>query len=332
MRTTNLALVSLLSACVAPIGDRDHDNFGPDAGVDGSSATGACDDLKIVTMNLTVSGASNFNNLPTTCWKLNGKLVITGPAITSVAKLGDLREVTDLEINDADIAKFDTKAAVDVSGDIYIHNNDKLTDIANIVAKSTVKSIRVEYNPLLPNLGGLNRASIVSGATSITNNLKLTAVDFTSMQRLEGGVTISDNTVLTSIQLSSLQSVGNVSISRNPALTTLSNMSSMTNVHGAFSIDDNDALVSLGQFGSSITVDTNVTIANNAKLTDTGAIDHATRIFGTVAINNNAQLDVSKAHDIGCCVATGAFTATGNKTNQCNGNHYCLNNQQNCYR
>ncbi|HTL32189.1 MAG TPA: hypothetical protein VL326_03640 [Kofleriaceae bacterium] len=333
MRTTTLALVSLLTACVAPIGDRTHDDFGPDAGVDGSSATGACDNLKTVTMNLTVSGTANYTGLPSTCWKLNGKLTITGPAVSSVEKLGDLREVTDLEINDADISAFNTKNPVEVGGDIYIHNNDKLTDISKVVAKSTIKSLRVDFNPLLTNLGGANKATIVSGLTSITNNVKLGSVDLSSAQRLEGGVAISDNGALTTIQLTTLQSVGSFSVERNPLLTTLSNMSSMTQVHGAFTINDNDSLVSLGQFGTGITFSSTIVVSNNLKLADVGALQYAGSVLGSMAFNNNSALDYTRAHDVACCVpGTGLFSASGNKTSQCAGNHYCLNTQQQCNR
>jgi hypothetical protein len=339
MRTTTAlatlaALITGLGACVAPISDRTHDDFGADAGVT-STQTG-CDNYKIVTMDLTVSGAASFNNLPTTCWKLSGKLTVTGPAVTSLAKLGDLREVSDLEVDESALTKFDSKGPIDVSHDIYIHNNSSLTDLTNVVAKTQVNSVRVEYNPVLTNFGGVGRASVVAGATTIQDNVKLTTIDLSSAQRLEGGVTITDNTVLTTIQLTALQSVGGVTISRNPALTNLSNMSAMTNIHGAFTLDNNNALVTLGTFGTSITVDTNISITNNAKLADTGAILHATRVFGTVAINYNAALDVTKAHDIGCCVPTGAFGATGNKTTQCAGNHYCLQSSggalQNCLK
>jgi hypothetical protein len=335
MRTIPFALASLLAACVAPISDRQHEDFGPDAGVDNGTQAG-CDNYKVVTMNLTVSGAASFSNLPTTCWKLNGKLTITGPAVASVAKLGDLREVTDLEIDESALTKFDSKGPIDASHDIYIHNNDTLTDLTNVVAKTQINSLRIEYNPQLTSIGGAGRATVVAGATTIQDNVKLTTLDLSSAQRLEGGVSINDNTVLTTIQLTALQSVGNVSIARNPALTSLSNMSAMTNIHGAFTLDNNNALATLGTFGTSITVDTNISITNNAKLADTGAILHATRIFGTVAINYNAALDVTKAHDIGCCVPTGAFGATGNKTTQCAGNHYCLQSSggalQNCLK
>jgi hypothetical protein len=332
MRTTTMALLCSLAAC-APMSDRENDWSGPDAGVDDSSASGACDDLEIVNQaNLTISGSSGFADLPTTCWKLNGKLTLTGPAITSLDKLGDLRGVNDLEINDTDLTRFNTRSQIDVTGDIYIHHNDLLTEIANVLPKGSVRNIRIESNAALTGLGNVSRATVVSGATAILGNAKLAAADLSSAQRLEGGLTIQDNGALTSINLSSLQSVGNLTIARNALLTTVGTMSSMTNVHGTFTIDGNNSLTTLGTLGNAILVDVGISITNNAKLSDLGQLAHASRVFGTVNISNNLQLDVTRAHDIGCCVQTGAFTASNNRTNQCSGNHYCLNTQQNCFR
>ena len=328
---TPLLLALTLSACVSPIGERDHEDFGADAGVGTGSAATGCDDLEIVTKNLTVSGTSAFTGLPTTCWKLNGKLVVTGPAVTSLAKLGDLREVTDLELNDSELAKLDMSHPLDVSGDIYIHNNDKLTDLSGIAAKSTVKSIRVEYNPLLTNLGGLKSATIVAGATTIANNSKLATVDLSSAQRLEGGLTISDNGVLKSISLTSLQSTGAITIARNPQLTTINASSSLTQVHSTFSLDDNDALTTLGQFGTGITFSSGVSITGNLNLSSLGALSHAQSILGIISVNNNSALDFTYAHEVACCVTSGGFTAQNNMYQDCEGGHWCQN-QHNCYR
>lgn len=329
---TSLLLAMTLGACVAPIGEREHEDFGADGGVGSGSATQTgCDDLKVVTMNLTVSGTSSFNNLPTTCWKLSGKLVITGPVVTSLAKLGDLREVTDLEINDSELAKLDMKSTLEVSGDIYVHNNDKLTDLSGIAPKSTIKSIRVEFNPLLTSLGGLKSATIVSGATSITNNIKLATVDLSGAQRLEGGLTISDNGALTGITLTSLQSTGAITIARNPLLTTLNVSSALSQVHSTFTLDDNDALTTLGQFGTGITFSSGVSVTGNAKLSSLGALSHAQTVLGIISINNNSALDLTYAHEVGCCVTSGGFTAQNNMYQDCQGGHWCQN-QHNCYR
>jgi hypothetical protein len=324
-------LLAMLSACVSPIGEREHDDFGADAGVGSGSAATGCDDLKIVTMNLTVSGTSAFTGLPTTCWKLNGKLVVTGPAVTSLAKLGDLRVVTDLELNDSELTKLDMSHPLDVSGDIYIHNNDKLTDLSGIAPKSTVKSIRVEYNPLLTNLGGLKSATIVSGPTTISNNIKLGTVDLSGAQRLEGGLTISDNSVLMTIALPALQSTGAITIARNPQLTAINASSSLTQVHSTFTIDDNDKLTSLGQFGTGITFSSGVSVTGNENLSSLGALSHAQSVLGIISVNNNPKLDFTYAHEVACCVTSGGFTAQNNMYQDCEGGHWCQN-QHNCYR
>jgi hypothetical protein len=331
MRTTLLGILCSFASACAQIGDREPYEA-PDAGVDGGPAALACDQLETRTGSLTISGASGFQGLPTTCWKLAGKLTLTGPAVASLAKLGDLRGVTDLEIGNTELAKIDTKAAFDVTGDIYIHHNNLLADVGNVSPRGTIESLRVESNPRLTTLGGLSSLTIVSGATSITNNVQLASIALPSASRLEGGLTISDNAALTSILLQSLQSVGNVTISRNNLLTSIGTMAAMTNVHGTLSIDSNGSLTTLGSLGSALVVDISVSINNNTRLADLGRLDHAGRVLGTVQVTNNPALDVTKAHDIGCCVQTGAFAASNNKTTSCAGSHWCLSTQQNCFR
>lgn len=335
MRTTTMALFcSLLSGgCVAPVGNPgsgDH-GVGPDAGVDTGAAAGTCDELEERTMNLTISGASGFTGLPASCWKLNGKLTLTGPAVTSLAKLGDLRGVTDLEIDDTALTTIDTKSKLDVTGDIHIHHNDKLADLANIVPKSTVDSIVVEHNAALTSLGGLAQAKVVVYGTTIANNPKLATADLGYVQRLEGGLSVRDNAALTTLDLESLQSAGDVTIANNAALKTITTTSAFTNVHGSLRIENNDALVTLGSFGHSLVVDLSVIVTGNLRLADVGSLDRAANVFGAVQITSNSALDPTKAHDIGCCVPTGAFTASNNSNGGCDGNHWCLS-QRNCYR
>ena len=85
MRTSLGALLcaSLATAC-APIGEHAGSLDGPDAGIDGA-VSAACDQLETKTMDITISGSAGFTNLPAGCWKLNGKLTLTCPAVTSLA-------------------------------------------------------------------------------------------------------------------------------------------------------------------------------------------------------------------------------------------------------
>lgn len=331
MRTTMLVLVCSFAGC-APVGNTGGgDSDGPDAGVDGNAASAPCTDIEVVTKDLSIASAAGFTNLPNTCWKLDGKLTLSGDGITSVAKLGDLRGVTDLELNDTALTTFDSKATIEVSGELWLRYNDKLTDIGKLTPKATVEAITVEHNLVLTNLGGIAKATIVAGATTILDNPKLTAINLGAAQRLEGGLTVRDNGAATALDLKTLQSAGAISIANNAALSSIAASALLSNIHGTLTIDNNDALVSLGSFGSAVTIDTNVVVTGNARLTDIGQLARANRVFGIVQISSNTVLDPTRAHDVGCCVATAGFTASNNKSTQCTGDHWCLDSYA-CYR
>lgn len=331
MRTTIKALLCSIavSAC-APIGESRGNDNGPDAGVDGGGANATCDQLETKTMDLTISGMTGFSNLPTTCWKLDGKLTLTGAAVTSLAKLGDLREARDLVVDDTDLTKIDTKSIIEVSGDLTIRNNDKLTDLTNLAVKTPANSILVEYNAELTNLGGLAKADVVSGGTTIRNNAKLTTIDLGRATRLEGGLLIQDNAALTKVDLHSLDSVRDFTVRNNALLTDLSTLGALHYVHGTFTLDNNDSLVNLGSsmMSGATIVDLNVVISGNAKLTDVGGISHMQYIGGTVSATGNTALPFCEVREIDCCVDSGQVLASGNQTTSCGTTGYSWCNQQ----
>ena len=333
MRTTTMALLCSLAACAAPVGGGGggYDNDGPDAGADGSAANRPCTDMEELTMDLPIAGTSGFTNLPTTCWRLKGKLTISGPAVTSVAKLGDLREVEYLELNNTDLTSFDSLANVDVTREIWIRYNDKLTGIGKLAVRGEATSITIENNPLLENAGGLGEATRVTGLTKIVNNPKLAAVNLGAATRLEGGLEVRENAALKSLDLRALQSVGSVTIANNGELNQITTSSSLGFVQGSLYIENNDKLTTLGQLGTGVQISTNLVVSGNAALSDLGDLQHANRIFGQVTLTSNASLDTTAAHAIGCCVNTGGFSAGNNKNNSCGGNHWCQNTQ-NCFR
>lgn len=333
MRTTMMALLCSLAAC-APVGGggSNYSGDGPDAGTDAGTVNGPCNDIEELDADLSIAGASGFANLPGTCWKLNGKLTISGPAVTSLAKLGDLRSVTDLELNNTDLTTFDSKANVEVTGELWIRYNEKLTDLGKVIPKGTVQAITIEHNPELTSIGGAAKATIVAGVTTIVNNTKLTTINLGAAQRLEGGLVVRDNPVATSLDIHTLQSAGSVAIANNAALTTINVTTLLANIHGALTIDNNDSLITLGSFGNALIVDTNVLVTGNAKLADIGQLGRAKHVFGIVQISSNAALDPTRANDIACCVPTSGYTSLGNKAANCTGTHWCLDTQNDCLR
>lgn len=327
MRTTLTAMLCSLATACAPIGERGSDDEGPDAGVGSASAT--CDQIETKTMDISISGTAGFSGLPTRCWKLNGKLTLAG-AMTSLDKLGDLREVRDLVIDGTDLAKFDTKSIVEVTGNLTIRYNNKLADITNVVPKATSASITIEYNPELVGIGGVSKASVVTGATTVRNNNKLAKLDLGAATRLEGGLLVQDNPVLGTIDLKMLDSVKDLTIRNNTGLYDLGTFAALDYVHGTLTIDNNDNLTTLGNtmMSGNIVVDLNVVVSGNLKLTEVGGLAHLKYVGGTVNATGNSALTYCEIREIDCCVDSGQVLHSGNQTSSCGQSGYSWCNQQ----
>jgi hypothetical protein len=137
MRTTTLSalLASMLAIGCVPMGSDSEQRSRVDGG---SGSAGSAGDTTCDTSNITVqSGDFEFNsdasltNIPKSCWQLAGKLTIDG-SISSLAKLGDLRNVGDLVITSSGLTTIDTPNPLAVSGSIDIETNSKLSDLSNL--------------------------------------------------------------------------------------------------------------------------------------------------------------------------------------------------------
>lgn len=326
--TTQLLLCSVLGlpAC-AQVGDGGGRFYG--GSNDGSgSATRTCDDLVTLPGDMTITGSSGFTGLPDGCWELGGKLTLRGPAISSLDKLGDLRTVGALEIDSTALTSIGTPNMIHVTGDVAIHHNTNLVDIANVMPHGDLSSLMVEYNDVLPNLGGISATTRVTGATTIESNPKLTAIDLSHATRLEGSITIQDNDALTSIDLGQLSSVGSFNLTHNIALTTLMPLTSLAYIHGTLTVSNNAKLSGLDGMSSSMTsVDGSIAISNNAALSSLGQLTHVGLVGGSVLITGNSNLDYCQPQPFTCCMQiTGTLQITGTRTSSCQSHSWCWNN------
>lgn len=328
MRLTNLSLLCPLLATACMEMGNPGSAPRPDAG---TTAAAPCDDLQVETLDLTISGSSGFADLPSGCWALQGKLVLAGPAISSLAKLGDLRSVTDLELDHTDLTAFDTVSPVDVTGGISIHDNARLADLTNLQPGGELTGLAVRNDAALTALA-LPHVTRVTGATVVQGNDQLASVTLGAATRLEGGVSISDDPVLATLDLHALQSVGSFTVSHDPALTTLGTLSELRYVHGVLSLDGDDALdLGSSMTGSITSVDLGISITNNARLTTLGQLSHAGTIAGAIEIVGNHQLGYCAAQEIDCCVAhVSTPLISDNLGSSCSTHSWCWSQQSGC--
>jgi hypothetical protein len=341
MRTTTTALFAMLASmgCAQLGHPGGHRSDGPDAGT--TAAT--CDQVETKTMDMTFAGSDmSYAGLPTSCWKLAGKLTIMG-TVASLAKLGDLREVQDLEINAGALTTIDTTGDLKVTRTVNIHDTTKLVDLGKLkisadpTCLSYVASVNVTGNSALTDLKGLQDVMCVAGALTIKNNVSLTSITFDNAHRLEGGVTIQDNTKLTTVSFNNVDSMTHgttldaLVIRHNINLTTINTMGALKFMHGSVTIDGNDKLTSLsGLFPTTFpNIEGSLTITNNSTLTDLGQVSHLGQVYQLVDITSNPQVQYCDAHAVGCCVPHfNQANVSGTGTNNC---HSWCRDTQNCY-
>lgn len=310
MRTTTTLtlLASMFAAGCVQLGS--YNNHHETGSGSGSGSAASCDEsnIPVQTGNLTVTSGSAAMDVPSGCWTLQGSLTV-GASVTSLAKLGDLRGVTDLVIKSSQLTSIDTPSPLAVSGKVDIESNTKLTDLSNLTVPSDstcssptsyVSSLTVTGNTALTDLGALNQITCVAGAVAVSNNNKLDDIDLSSLVQTGPGqnVTISNNAAATSLELSALSEVfGTLAVTGNATLQSL-DISSLQDAMG-LTIQNNAELTSLGNWTALQFIYGSLTIDSNPALTaldvattssSNGTVGTAFRVDGTLTITNNKAL------------------------------------------
>jgi hypothetical protein len=215
---------------------------------------------------------------------------------------------------------------------VMIHHNNQLADIGNIQPHGELATLDVEYNASLTTLGGLSEVTRVTGATTISDNVKLVTLDLSRATRLEGGLSIQDNTALTTVKLDQLTSVGSLTLRHNPALSSISSLASLQYVHGTLTVDDNDNLAGLDAMSGTMTsVDGSIIVTGNSKLSSLGQLTHVSVVGGSVSITSNTNLDYCQPQPFTCCMQiTGTLQISGNRTMSCQTHSWCWSNNTGC--
>lgn len=330
---TSIFASLLAPACVGTVGEGQQvgDRTKP-------TTTVACAKPEKVERAITIRSDADFAGLPDGCWDLWGTLRVEGPAITSLAGLGTLVGVNQLEIVGTSLTSIDTPETIKVYGALTVSNNARLTGLAKLAfdnADDLTTAYTVRNNPALTNLDRLAYVQASEGDLRITDNPALAAITLDELARVDGALVIA-NTGATRIDLGAITKLGRVEIASNPkltaldgpsaatlegdlvvrgnpALTTLGSFGALTTVEGAITIDDNDALASLEGLSSLQYVASSLAITNNGALAALGRVSRVLGVGGTLTITGNANLAYCAAHEVDHCVPSGVAAISGNK-------------------
>lgn len=321
MRLTTLTfaiLSSLAAACLGTTGDSRKPR-----GAGSGSQTAADRSCTKVERDVTLRSAADMSALPRTgCYDLYGKLTLQGQAITSLAGLGEINSVNDLDLDHTAVTAIDTKRPLGIYGKLTLTGNAKLTNLKQLSFEIASTGILIDGNPALTSLDplGLDDPQLqeVDGDLVITGNTALTAIPLGNLTKLTGAFTVSGNSALTSVALGKLAAAGHVEISDNARLATLGAMSALYRVTGSVTIDGNAALTDLAAFTTSLKfIDQTLTISHNPALTGLGALKHVA-LIGAISITANTSLVSCRATEVDQCTQHPvASVISNNKTISC---------------
>lgn len=325
MRLTTFTLVvlsSLAAACLGTTGDsRKPRGAGSDP--DSGSQTTSDRPCTKVETDVTIRSAADMTTLPKTgCYDIYGKLTLQGQAITSLAGLGEINSVTELDLDHTGVAAIDTKHPLGIYGKLTLTGNAKLANLKQLSFEIASTGILIDGNPALTSLDALAlddpQLQEVDGDVVITGNTALTAIPLGNLTKLTGALTVSANSALTSIALDKLAGAGHIEISDNARLATLGAMAALYRVTGSVTIDGNPALTGLAAFTTSLKfIDQTLTIRNNAALIDLGALKHVA-LIGAISITNNTSLVSCRATEVDKCTQHPVVSViSNNKTTSC---------------
>ncbi|MEM6718884.1 MAG: hypothetical protein AAF611_06205 [Bacteroidota bacterium] len=169
----------------------------------------------------------------------------------------------------------------DVASDTTPAEPSDITDLSPLsTITSITRQLEIQSNPELTSLNGFSNLAVVSGLV-INDNETLTSLDgLTSLSRIDG------NTILTA---QTFLSGGLISLSNNPALTSISGLSSI-NPQVIFQISiDKTGLTTLDGL-ENINSITRLNITSNNSLISLEALEGLENIRNTVFIFNNDML------------------------------------------
>jgi len=168
-----------------------------------------------------------------------------------------------------------------------------ITDISGLQLTSINGSLRIQHNPLLTSLDGLDMLNSVTAAVSIFNNdllTNLTGLD--ALTFIGKNLSITGNDALTSLTgLNALTGVVSINISFNPMLTSLTGLEGLTSLSGFLNIESNGitsmaGLDNLQSIGGDFDITNNVNLLNLSGLESLLFIQGSFRMFGNIQLTN----------------------------------------------
>ena len=186
--TTLAALTSLSASLAACLGEVPTSRKAARK----TASTTACTRLD---KDLTIRAAADLAALPKTgCYDVYGKLSLQGSQVTSLAMLGGINSVDELELDHTALTTVDAKQAIGLYGKLTVTGNAKLTSLTNLTFEAASTGILIDANPALATVDALGldqpKLTEVRGDLVITGNAALATLPLRNLTKVTGALTV----------------------------------------------------------------------------------------------------------------------------------------------
>ena len=245
---------------------------------DASSITGENDASITITTTANPNDAGRSTILTLTAMDMDNN-ALTDPAPITISftqlgttRMGDVFVTTQAEVN----ALAFPANAMAIQGNVTIgpeSGTSDITDLSPLAAITEITgNVRVQRNPLLPNLMELNQLQTIGGSFEVFSNVALTSLgDFSTLQSIGDYFYVSNEDLISLGDFSTLQSIGGFfNVRDNAVLTSLGDFSTLQSIGSSFSVFSNDELTSMGNFSTLQTIGSFFQVFSNDELTSMG--------------------------------------------------------------
>ncbi len=176
---------------------------------------------------------------------------------------------------------------------LTVSRNQTLTELTSFRNLQSLTTLRIEDNPSLRTLAGLEAVTLVDGSINIAGNIALT--DLRGLSGL-GAVTdllfISRNASLSDLRgLEQLTDIGgSLRLRAQPGLSDLRGLDGLESIGFGLDIESTENLRSLAGLERLTSIGLNLNVARNPNLINLGGLNNLSSIGGSMLIQHNRQL------------------------------------------
>jgi len=207
---------------------------------------------------------------------------------SQITRIGDVLKIEEMD----SLTNLSGLENLTFARSISINDNEILSDISALNSLDSVEHLWIRNNPLVADLSHFATIKKIKHSLSIYELDSITTLHGFENVETIGNIAISNNEALTDITaLSNLTKSSRLIVFDNDALLSLEGLQNIDTVSGSVLISSNDNLIDLNQLSSLSFVGEHFSISWNLSLENFSGLENLKYIGGNFSVGNNENLE-----------------------------------------